>query len=56
MNLAVDVRFPETARDQLRVLRAEIQDQDPAMLKSGIRDDFRVSIVQHGSERRESRL
>src|SRR6185437_6426028 len=28
VNLAIDVRFPEPARNQLRVLRAEIQDQD----------------------------
>ena len=29
MDLAVDVRLAQAARDELRVLRAEIEDQDP---------------------------
>jgi hypothetical protein len=35
MNLAVDVRLAQPARDELRVLRAEIEDQDPGMGRGG---------------------
>ena len=35
MDLAVDVRLAQAARDELRVLRAEIEDQDPGMGRSG---------------------
>ena len=31
MDLAVDVRLAQAARDELRVLRAEIEDQDPGV-------------------------
>ena len=37
MDLAVDVRLAQPARDQLRVLRAEIEDQDPGVGRSGHR-------------------
>ena len=37
MDLAVDVRLAQAARDELRVLRAEIEDQDPGMGRSGHR-------------------
>ncbi len=35
MNLAVDVRLAQPARDELRVLRAEIENQDPGMGRGG---------------------
>jgi len=37
MDLAVDVRFAQPARDQLRVLRTEIEDQYPGVGRSGHR-------------------
>ncbi len=37
MDLAVDVRLAQAARDELRVLRAEIEDQDPGMGRGGHR-------------------
>ena len=35
MDLAVDVRLAQAARDELRVLRAEVEDQDPGMRRGG---------------------
>jgi hypothetical protein len=35
MNLAVDPRLAHAARDQLRVLRAEIEDQDLFVMHAG---------------------
>ncbi len=41
MDLAVDVRLAQAARDQLRVLRAEVEDQDPGVRRSGHRRSAR---------------
>jgi len=43
--LGVDARLPDAARDQLRVLAAEVDDEDGALLRGGFRkrDDVRVS-------------
>ena len=38
MDLAVDVRLAQAARDELRVLRAEVEDQDPGVGRCGHRD------------------
>jgi hypothetical protein len=35
VDLAIDVRLAKAARDQLRVLRAEIEDQDPGVRRGG---------------------
>ncbi len=36
MNLAVHVRLAQPARDQLRVLRAEVENQDPGMRRAAM--------------------
>jgi hypothetical protein len=43
--LRIDAALPDTARDQLRVLAAEVDDEDGALLgrRLGKRDDLGVS-------------
>ena len=51
VNLAVDVRLAQAPRDELRVLRAEIEDQDPAVRRGshGVsRERQRVSALTGG--------
>jgi hypothetical protein len=36
-DLRIDAAFADTARDQLRVLAAEIDDEDGTILRSGLR-------------------
>jgi hypothetical protein len=37
MDLAVDAEFADPARDQLRVLRAEVEDQNPVRVNVAAR-------------------